>query len=332
MITRSEVAANNLISPEVLNVIPYKCECGADIAFTDSLRQIYCTNPRCHYKVASRLEAMAKKLRGQNGETCEGWGESTCITVCKEYGLKSPYQVFLLEDIVKNGGTSSVAAFEKKVKSICNPVLRKAELWKVVEYAGIPNIDTIAFKIFGGYHTLSEAYEDIETWQVPFIANKLGLKNADTSVMAVNVYNNLIQYKDELLFGEKQFEIYEPQGETLYMAITGGVSGFKNKASFVQFLNKRYNGKINVMLMNSVTSQVGILVADGDTGSNKFKNAKRLNEKHLDNLLKTGSINSSDIGKIVKSSDLHPIGELIMIGDSKSVIARLDRVYGGKDE
>ena len=74
-ISLEEVIENQLISEDVLNVIPHTCGCGAPIEFTDSLRQIYCTNPRCYYKVASRLEAMAKKLRGPNGECCDGWGE-----------------------------------------------------------------------------------------------------------------------------------------------------------------------------------------------------------------------------------------------------------------
>ena len=322
-----DVIENQLISEAVLNVIPHTCECGAEIAFTDSLRQIFCTNPRCYYKVAARLESMAKKLRGKNGESCEGWGESTCVTVCKEFKLISPYQVFQLENLVKNGATSSVSAFEKKVNSICNPVLRKVELWQVVALAGIPNIETIAYKIFNGYDSISDAYKDIESGQVPFIANKLGLKNLVTGVMAVNVYNTLMSYKDELLYGEKQFDIFKPEGQTLYIAITGGVQGFKNKSEFIGYINNRYNGKVNAMLMNSVTTQVEILVADGDTSSNKFKTANRLNDKYLKKQLELGNISESEIGNFKNDRDLHPVGELIFVGDSHEVISRLDKVY-----
>lgn len=326
-ISLKDVIENQLISEDVLNVIPHTCECGAEVAFTDSLRQIFCTNPRCYYKVASRLEAMAKKLRGKNGESCDGWGESTCITICKEFKLISPYQVFQLENLVKNGATSSVAAFDKKVASICNPVLRRVELWQVVALAGIPNIETIAYKIFNGYDSLIDAYTDIESGQVPFIANKLGIKNSETGVMAVNVYNTLISYKDELLYGEKQFDIYKPTGKTIYIAITGGVSGFKNKSEFIQYINNRYNGKVNAMLMNSVTTQVEILVADGDTSSNKFRTANRLNEKYLARQIELGNINESDLGTFKNDKDMHPVGELIFIGDSHEVIDRLDKVF-----
>ena len=226
------------------------------------------------------------------------------------------------------GGTSSVSAFEKKVKSICNPELRKVELWKVVELAGIPSIESIAYKIFGGYHNFADAFHDIEEGQVPFIANKLGLKNSETSVMAVNIYQTLLDYKDEILYGEKQFDIYETTGKTIYMCITGGVSGFRNKSEFVQYINKRYGGKVNAMLMNSVTTQVELLVADGDTGSNKYKTATRLNSKYLDKLLSKGSITKDQIGQFADPKDLHPIGELIYIGTSNEIINRLDQVFG----
>lgn len=321
-ITLKEVVENELLSEDVLNCIPEKCECGADIEFTESLRQIYCSNPRCLYKVAARLEAMAKLMKA------DGWGESTCIQVCREFKLISPYQVFLLPKAIKNGATSSVSAFEKKVNSICDPELRRVELWEVVKLAGIPSIATIAYKIFNGYKSISEAFVDIENGQVPFIANKLGLKNVDNTVMAVNVYNTLIEYKDELIFGEKQFEIYEPTGETLYIAITGGVEGFKNKGEFISYINERYNGKVNAMLMSSVTSQVEILVSEGDSNSNKSKTARRLNMKYMDSVLSSGDYTADDLMTFKSPKDLHPIGEKIMIGTSREVIERLDRVYG----
>lgn len=321
-VTLQQVIDNDLLSEEVLNCIPRTCSCGAPIEFTDSIRQIYCSNPKCYYKIAARLEAMAKTMKA------DGWGESTCITVCQEFKLISPYQVFLLEKVVANGGQSSVSAFPKKVASICDPLKRKVELWEVVRLAGIPSIETIAYKIFNGYDSLSEAFNDIESGQVPFIAEKLGLKNADGSVMAVNVYNTLLQYKQELLFGETQFDIYKPTGTTLYMAITGGVNGFRNKSEFVDYIKARYDGKVNPMLMNSVSSQVDILIADGDTGSNKFKTATRLNNKHIEKGLQSGEFTAEEVGTFKSEKDMHPIGEKIFITDSQSVFERLDKVFG----
>ena len=322
-VTLQEVIDNELLSEDIINCIPHVCECGSPIEFTDSLRQIYCSNSKCLYKVASRLESMAKAMKA------DGFGESTCIEICRQFKIISPYQVFLLEGLVLNGAEcNGVSAFNKKVANICDREKRKVKLWEVVRLAGIPSIETIAYKIFDGYSNLSDAFSDIEKGQVPFIAEKLGLKNAETGVMALNVYNTLMQYKDEILFGEKQFDIYVPTGKTLYIAITGGVNGFRNKSEFIQYINSRYDGKVNAMLMNSVTTQVDILIADGDTSSNKYKTALRLNEKHLEKEISKGSIDISEINKFKSEKDLHPIGEMIYVTTSDEVFSRLDRVFG----
>lgn len=322
-ITLKQVIDNNLLSDSIIDCIPHECECGAPIEFTDSLRQIYCSNDSCYYKVAARLESMAKAMQA------DGWGESTCIEVCRQCKFTSPYQVFLLEQFVKDGKTiPGVSAFPKKVASISDRKLRQVELWEIVKLAGIPSIETTAYKIFNGYDNLTEAFVDIEKGKVPFIAEKLGIKNSDTGVMAVRIYNTLLQYKDELMFGEKQFEVYKPTGETLYMAITGGVQGFRNKGEFISYINNRYGGKVNAMLMGSVTQQVEILVADGDTSSTKYKNAIKINTNYLAKNLENGTINESDIGNFKSAKDLHPIGEKIFITDSVSIFARLDKVYG----
>lgn len=320
-VSYNEVEENRLISEKVLNYIPRYCECGTEVEFTDTLRQIYCPNPRCVYKVAARLENMAKSLK------IDDWGESTCVTICKEFNIITPYQVFLLEDMMNNGATSSVSAFPKKVKAICDRSKRRVKLWEVVKLAGLQGIDTIAYKIFNGYDSIEEAFKDIEAGQVPFIANKLGIKSVEESITAFNVYNRLIEYKDELIFGETQFDVYKATGQTVYIAITGGVQGYRNKSDFIDYINNRYGGKVNAMLMNSVTSQVDILISDGDSTSRKYKNAIKINTNNLKALVAEGKVTRDTVGKFASDRDLHQIGEKICITDSKGAIERLDRVF-----
>lgn len=282
---------NSLISEELAEIIPTNCEeCGEELYLTESLRQLYCGNHMCATKIAARLESMAKMMKA------DGWGESACLTVTRQFGLISPFQVFLLE----GRECSDVAAFNKKVAEICDWGKRKIKLWEVVKYANIPSIDTVAFKIFDGYESMESAFKDIEENGVAFIADKLGLRNAETGVMAVNIYNTLMEYKDELIFGESVFEIYNPTGEKLYIAITGGVYGFNNKSEFINYINRRYNGKVNAMLMNSVTRDVNALVADGSTNSNKYRKAMKM------------------------KSD----GSDIIITDSTGLVEYLDNKYG----
>lgn len=276
-ITYSEVVEEGLLSDEILDCIEeaeaHICECGEEVEFTDSLKQMYCPNPRCHLKIAARLYEMTEKLE------VVGWGEESCLTVCRTFGLKSPYQAFLLE----GKECAGVSVFNQKVLELLNSPKRNAYLWEVVSYGSIPGVDTIAFKIFGDYESFEDAYKDIEEYQVPFIAEKLGYKNSDSGVMAVNIYNTLMQYKGELFFAETMFNIKKNEGVVLKIVITGGVAEFKNKSSFVEFLNSRYTGKLRVVRTNSLTNDVDVLISDsGESNSKKYKTAMKINEKRLE--------------------------------------------------
>ena len=270
MFTREEVESNGLIDSDILDIIPDTCECGAEVVFSDSLKQIMCSNPRCYHKIAFRLEGMAKTMQA------DGFGESTCEAICSAYKLKSPYQVFLLEGKEAPDG---VAAFDKKIYGITHCEALNCELWQMVAYGGIPGIDTIAYKLFGDYDNINDAYADIEKYQVPFIAEKLGQKSGGAGVMAVNIYNTLIQYKAELQFAEQYFHIKKKAGDRLQIAITDSVIGYTNKSAFVKELNMLYEGKVSIVRLNSVTAEVSYLIADGDTGSNKYKKALKMQEK-----------------------------------------------------
>lgn len=274
-VSRKDVIKYNLLDSRVVASIPEVCPvCGSEIEFTDSLKQIYCVNKECSLKVAARLEAMAKLMKA------DGWGSSTCLDVVQFYRLKTPYQIFSIgERVDELRLPPNVSAFRKKLDNICDKNKRRVKLWELVRLAGIPSIETIAYKIFDGYSNLRDAYKDIELYEVPFIANKLGIKNMETGVMAVNIYNTLLEYKEELLYGENKFEIYSPEGDKLLIAITGGVEDFNNKGEFIEYINSRYIGKVNVVLMNSVNSKLDVLVADNDKTSNKYKTACRLKEK-----------------------------------------------------
>lgn len=268
MITREDVEENELISVEVLEEIPETCEfCGSPVVFTDTLKQIYCSNPKCKLKIAARLEAMAKNMN------VDGFGDSTCLALCSQFGMTSPYQIFLLASKGADE-VEGVAAFDKKMDAINNSPYRYCELWQMVSYGNIPGIDTIAFKLFSGYGTINEAYADFEKYQVPFIADKLGLKNSSTGVMAVNIYNTLMEYKAELQFGETKFRIKKVDNDRIIIAITGGVLGYANKSEFINRMNSKYDGKVSLMLKSSVTDDVRYLIHEG--GTNALKPSRKL--------------------------------------------------------
>lgn len=318
-LTRQEVMSNELINPFVLQEIPDKCECGAEIMFTDTTRQIFCSNPRCTYKIASRLEKMAKEMN------VDGFGEKNCIKFCKAYRMISPFQIFRLNN--RNDlDYIGVSAVRKIMDDICNPDRRKVKLWEIVKYCGIPDIDGDAAKIFSGYSSMQEAYSDIENGEVAFIADKLGIRKTETSVMAVRVFNNLMQYKEELFFGEMMFDVIPEVGKTIRIAIHNGVFGFKNKGQYIRHLNNKYMGKLNFVLATSVSNDVDILISEaGIDGSGKIRNASRINARYIENALQKGEFTKEQIGKFKSENDLHVIGEKILICSHDIAEERLDR-------
>lgn len=268
MITVQEVIQKKLIDDELIDIIPRQCEkCGEELYLSENLVYLSCENRYCYGKVAARIEEMAKRMQ------VDGWGESTCNQVAKTYKVQSPYSIFLLE----NTENTDIPAFTKKVADICNMENREKYLWEIVQLASIPHIDTIAYKLFNGYKSIEEFFDDLDTCGVCLIADKVGVKNDIGSIMCVSIYNTLEQYKNELLFGEKQFIIKEQSGVELRVVITGPVDGFVNKTEFINFINKRYNGKVNLVQMNTVSKNTDILIVDEETNSTKYMKAQRLN-------------------------------------------------------
>lgn len=325
-LTRHQIEQYNLINPYVLQEIPVICECGSEIMFTDTTRQIFCSNPRCTYKVASRLERMAKAM------DVDGFGESNCIKFCKAYKMISPFQIFILNN--RNDlDYIGVSAARKIMNNICDPEKRKVKLWEIVKYCGIPDIDGDAAKIFSGYSSMKEAFDEIENGEVAFIADKLGIRKTDASVMAVRIYNNLMQYKEELFFGEMQFTVMREAGETLRVAIHNGVYGFKNKGQFIKFLNNRYNGKMNFVMATSVSNDVDILISEaGIDNSGKVRNASRINARYIEEGLKAGKFTKNEIGRFKEPNDLHVVGEKILICSHDVAVERIDRYLKGREE
>ena len=200
-IVLKDVIEHELLSKDTITILPNGgyCTCGTELEFTDSLSQVYCPSKECYLKMAARVEHLAKSI-GANG-----WDRETAIKVCKNFKLKSPYQLLIL----KGSHLDEVENFEELINDLYNKSDKELKLWELVKLMGVEKIEKIAYKLFYGYNSISEAYDDIKRYQVPFIADRLGLKNADTGVIAVNIYNTLLEYEDELLFGEKKIKVYK---------------------------------------------------------------------------------------------------------------------------
>ena len=263
MITYQDVIDNELIDDEILEYIPRHCECGGEIEFTESLKQIACNNPKCFYKVASRLESMCKSLK------VDGFGESSCIKICRDLKMISPFQALLIGNRTVDG----VSSFKSKIDNLISELKKPMELWEMVALCNIPGIDSISYKLFGKYSYIEDAYKDFEKYQVPYIASLLGNSGG---VMSANIYNMLMQYKAELQFAESECNIKKLNVPKISIAISETPSGFGTKASYVARLNEILNGKASILLSNTVTKEISYLVCSPTTNTGKVKKANSL--------------------------------------------------------
>lgn len=263
MISYQDVIDNELIDDEILEYIPRHCECGGEIEFTESLKQIACNNPKCFYKVASRLESMCKSLK------VDGFGESSCIKICRDLKMISPFQALLIGNRTVDG----VSSFKSKIDNLISELKKPMELWEMVALCNIPGIDSISYKLFGKYSSIEDAYKDFEKYQVPYIASLLGNSGG---VMSANIYNMLMQYKAELQFAESECNIKKLNIPKISIAISETPSGFGTKASYVARLNEILNGKASILLSNTVTKEISYLVCSPTTNTGKVKKANSL--------------------------------------------------------
>lgn len=263
MISYQDVIDNELIDDEILEYIPRHCECGGEIEFTESLKQIACNNPKCYFKVASRLENMCKSLK------VDGFGESSCIKICRDLKMISPFQALLIGNRTVDG----VSSFKIKIDNLISELKKPMELWEMVALCNIPGIDSISYKLFGKYSSIEDAYRDFEKYQVPYVASLLGNSGG---VMSANIYNMLMQYKAELQFAESECNIKKLNVPKISIAISETPTGFGTKASYVARLNEILNGKASILLSNTVTKEISYLVCSPTTNTGKVKKANSL--------------------------------------------------------
>lgn len=322
MIQIKEVETNKLLSSNIIKSIPKTCKCGCDLEFSESLQELVCKNKKCTSVIAKRMLEMVKLMN------LKTWDELTCTTLCEQFKFSTPFQALIVKQITDNNISVDINNFEDKVKDIEQFKKRKIHLWKVVEYANIRYVSHIAKELFGNYDSFEKAYRDIELGQVAFISEKLGINSNEPSVISIKIYDELQEYKEELMFAETQLNIIKYESDPIKMSIAGSINGFLNKLSFLEYLDIRYNNRISFVLDGNISEDTKILLVDFDTDSKKVRTAKRINEEYISDCVSNDEIDMDNIGKFSSYKDLYAIGEKIMIVKSEELINRLDRVYG----
>ena len=283
-ITLKEVVEHDLIDKEILEEIPKECKwCGRDLVFSDSLNNLECLgdeNGRCPGKIGYRLHKMLRKL-GYDSMSLED-----CQNKAKETGMISPFNMFRAKDL------------DSGIKELQKP----KKVWEIVESAYIPDISDVAKKLFNGYESMEEAYADIKEAQVPYIANKLGLTSASIG-FAVHLYNKLLSYEKELVFGSKIFGVIKDEREKCRIVVSNNINNYINKADYINSVMNVCKDKINIIVQGSICKTTDFLIDDNLVQSRYSSIINDINEKRKeDGLQEIITMGSEQFMNMMKKS------------------------------
>lgn len=300
--------------------LPQVCledSCGYPMEMTEVLTQLHCSNPRCPSKVIQRLSAITKQFGVKD------FGEARIRSFIEYTGIDNPLLIFaydpdedgpLSEDISQELSEKIHFQFSKK---------KSMTLAEYVRLANLPYIQTSASVIFGGFDDLFKAYKEIESGGVEYIQSKLSIEKSDTSVRALNVYDSLMTFKDDLFDAIDCVNIIETNTDSvisLKAVVSDEVgSGFSTKAEFYATCNSLYDN-LHIEFLSSVNKSIDYLIWAGADGSparytNKVKKVQDYNIKHAEHVAD---------GKIIKGE------HHIQIMTAKQFIDELDRKVKGE--
>lgn len=289
MISLLEAKEKELVSSDVMEEVTRinqsgRCLCGEKLVFTDNLVNLFCPNRLCFFKLAARIEEMAKML------SVDGFGYSTCVEICKQIPVESPCELFeFTEDEINS--LNNISAVNKKFSALKEVLNKEYKLHEVVRMLRMKGLDTSANKLFKRFNSMDDFFKEFDAGGVKFVSDTLGIGKGTESIMAIDIYKTIKDSREELYKAERIFKINKDgSGAELQIAITGSLIGYK-KAKYVSFLNEKLKGRLTVVMGNSVTMETKYLVCDADeSGSTKYtaalnKGIPIVSSKELVNIL-----------------------------------------------
>ena len=171
-ISFKEALQNGLVSSKTLEIIPNKCRCGASLELNDSLRELKCVDKDCIYIIVDRLISFCNKTNTdiKNNELKE-------LTI--KLNIVTPYQLLMLDEVYSNNiiNRSDIQNIDEVIQNIKNIKNNDYFIYNIAELCGIVNIEKVAYKLFSGFNSFEEAFEEIEIGQVSFINERLGIQD-----------------------------------------------------------------------------------------------------------------------------------------------------------
>lgn len=316
----NEALNNEILSPILLKNIQPRCKCGADIVFSNSLRNAYCSNSNCIYKVINRVKEINKILGLEISDI-------DIEKIVKKLSITTPYQIFMLDAVAKAGNVTSadIHNIDDVINSLERVKQTEYKLYQVAEMSGIESIKNTARAIFNGFDSVSEAYNEIEKGQLSFVNERLGLFSAEASTLGVEIYNQLNDFMEEFLFAEMQLKIQKYSDYKLNIAFCDNIIPFVNKQEFIEYINSLAKYKFN--FVSSISTCTDILIRNSSENNSKSRTARIINDKFIAESINSGKLNLSDVG-VFKNNEIKPIGNIIYICKSDELIYRLKGLSG----
>lgn len=310
-----KVSENNVISDYTMKLLNHKCICGKDLEFYSSLSSLYCKDKKCKCRVISRIE---KCLSSMGVDT----SSFDIYNIVNKLDLISPYQIFLLKDAYNNNLVSDTDIVDiKLLEQLDKIVSADYKFYNLLEMSGIDTISNIACKLAYGFNNLDEFYSEVEGGQLVFINERLGIDTSDGCIISLEVYNKLLEIKDELIFAESIFKI-TPYRNRIFIAFNDNVKPFNNKMELMDYL--KYTYKNTFVHVTVIRDNLDILVKKSNNNTNKFRLANLINDKYVADKVNSGELELSDIGKL-DEKQLKPIGSRVYIDSLENILSRLEK-------
>lgn len=290
MVKYGDVIGKGVFSEDVLASIPRYCACGAELEFSDNFVNIGCPNRFCHLRVGARLFAMCKKMQEIGMGVPEGFGEGTCNKLAEICSMESPAEICGILEAPDSYPEIDIVSWEAKKETMRELLKSPIEFWQYVLLLNLPKVATITKALFGSFDNPNDFFEALgeDTKAVKYISAQLGISTSNESgVLAVNVYNTLMEHREEIETWYEYFNIVrkpteeEVGGEiyTLNVCATGTPKGYSTKFEFFKELKKHETDRLKVEKVESVTKDTHVLVADPSSTTGKTGKAKKMNEK-----------------------------------------------------
>lgn len=318
-ISLSEVSKHNLISPNVIKLLPHKCKCGSNLEFSDSLRTIKCSNKLCVEHMINRTFKLCEKLNIKiRYEDIE--------YIAEAINMISPYQILLLDEAISNKlvNNSKIPNISAILEQIKEARCKEYFIHEIVGMCGVETLEVVANKIAYGFNSIDELYNEIDGSQLAFVNERLGVKTSDGCALTIAIYTELLEIRDELIFAESLVNIKKTENR-IFIAFNDNAEPFTNKSELIGKINDATG--LNFVQVSVISRNTDILVRNTNTHTAKYRAARMVNDGFIAEQVNNGLLELSEVGKEA-DGQLKPVGYAVYIDDMHNIIKKINKLYG----